>query len=550
MKMPAALRQGIQADGLAGLTAAAVVIPKAMAYATIAGLPVQVGLFTVFAPMLVYALLGTSRPLSVSTTTTIAILSATQLAAVVPDGNAADLLLASATLSALVGMMLVLASLLRLGFVANFISEPVLTGFKSGIGVVILIDQLPKLLGLHIPRDTFLHNLLAIWQHLPQTSLVTLLLAVVMFCMIAGMEHYLPRAPTPLLVIATGIAASVVFGLPARGVDVIGAIPSSLPSFLWPRMDWLQTLWPGAAAIALMSFTESIAVARAFAAKGEPRPQPDRELLALGAANLAGGLLGAMPAGGGATQTAVNRNAGARSQWAGVVTAAVALASLLVLAPLIAPMPQVTLAAIVMAYSLELIKPAEFLAIRQVRRVEFHWALVAFAGVILLGTLKGILVAIIMSLFSLAQQAASPPVYALGRMRQTRAFRPLSAKHADDETFPGLLLLRVEGRLFFANASVAGDKMQLLIQQHQPRVIALDCSALIDIEYTALKMLTEAEQRLAEQGITLWLVAMNPAVLRMVRSSPLGQQLGTQRMLLRREQAVERFLAQSASVQA
>jgi MFS superfamily sulfate permease-like transporter len=292
-----------------------------------------------------------------------------------------------------------------------------------------------------------------------------------------------------------------------------------------------------------MSFTESIASARAFAGPGESRPTPDRELLALGVANFAGGLLGAMPAGGGATQTAVNHNAGAKTRVAGLVTAAAALAALLVLAPLIAPMPQVTLAAIVMAYSLELIKPAEFRAILRIRRAEFQWALIAFAGVILLGTLKGILVAIVMSLLSLAHQAANPPVYALGRKRNTNVFRPLSEKHSDDETFPGLLLLRVEGRVFFANAQSVGDKIMPLIEQYQPRVIALDCSALLDIEYTALKMLTEAEARLRDQGVILWLVAMNTEVLRVVRSSPLGETLGKERMLFKREEAVERYLA-------
>ena len=532
-----------RADTVAGLTAAAVVIPKAMAYATIAGLPVQVGLFTVFIPMVIYAGLGTSRPMSVSTTTTIAILSASALGLVVPDGDAASLLAAGGTLALLVGVLLALASVLKLGFVANFISEPVLTGFKSGIGVVILVDQLPKLLGFHIPRDTFLHNIVAIVQHLPQTSLVTLALALVMFALIFSLEHFLPRIPAPLVVIAVGIAASAGLQLPAHGVETIGAIPGALPVFVMPRHEWLDVLWPSAAAIALMSFTETVACGRAFAAQGEPRPVPDRELLALGVANAVGGLFGAMPAGGGATQTAVNRNAGAQTQLAGVVTAAVAVATLLVLAPWIAPMPQATLAAIVMAYSLELVQPGEFLEIRKIRKTEFYWALAAFAGVMVLGTLKGILVAVIVSLLSLAQQAANPPVYVLGRKRGTQVFRALTDRHPDDETFPGLLLLRVEGRLFFANVQRVGDKMRVLVDQYKPTVIALDCGSLIDLEYTALKMLAEAEETLAREGITLWLVALNPAVLRMIRHSPLGERLGNDRLFFKRQDAVDCFLA-------
>ena len=240
-----------------------------------------------------------------------------------------------------------------------------------------------------------------------------------------------------------------------------------------------------------MSFTETIAAARAFGAPGEPRPEPNQELLAVGLANVAGGLFGAMPAGGGTTQTAVNRKAGARTQVAELVTAAAAVATLLLLAPVIALMPQAALAAVVVAYSLDLIKPAEFGEIRRVRRTEFRWALIAFAGVVLLGTLKGILVAVIVSLLALAQQAYNPPVYALGRKRGTEVFRAHSKEHPDDETWPGLLILRIEGRLFFANAQRVGDKMRPLVEQAKPSVVLLDCSAVFDIEYTALKMLIE-----------------------------------------------------------
>ena len=236
------------------------------------------------------------------------------------------------------------------------------------------------------------------------------------------------------------------------GVATVGEVPRELPALLMPQLHLVAQMWPAAAGIALMSFAETIAVGRAFAAPGEPRPAPNRELLATGLASAAGGLVGALPAGGGATQTAVNRRAGAKSQLAALVTAAVALATLLLLAPLIALMPQAALAAVVVASSLELIKPAEFRAIRRVRAVEFRWALVAFAGVIFLGTLQGILVAVIVSLLALAQQAYNPPVHIIGRKRGTDVFRPRSDEHPDDETWPGLLILRPEGRLFFANA--------------------------------------------------------------------------------------------------
>ncbi len=275
-----------------------------------------------------------------------------------------------------------------------------------------------------------------------------------------------------------------------------------------------------------MSFTETIAVGRAFAARGEPRLVPNRELLATGLGNVAGGLVGAMPAGGGASQTAVNRRAGAKTQLAALATAAAAAATLLLLAPLIALMPQAALAAVVVAYSVELIKPAEFLEIRRVRRIEFRWALIAFAGVVFLGTLNGILVAVVASLLSLAQQAYNPQVHVIGRKRGTDVFRPLSAENPDDETWPGLLILRPVGRLFFANAPSVSDTIRPIIEQAKPSVVLLDCRAVLDIEYTALKMLTEAEERLRGEGIELWLAGCNPEVLAVVRKSKLGERLG------------------------
>jgi high affinity sulfate transporter 1 len=533
-------------DLVAGLTAAAVVVPKAMAYATVAGLPVQVGLYTAFVPMVIYALLGSSRPLSVSTTTTLAILTASALGAAAPGGDGAALVAASATLAVLVGAMLLVAAVLRLGFLADFISEPVLTGFKSGIGLVIVVDQLPKLLGVHIEKVGFLRDIASLLGHLPETVLPTLLVGLGVLALIAILEKTAPRAPAPLIAIGAAIAASSLLRLDGAGVALVGEIPRGLPSFVRPQLDLLAALWPGALGIALMSFTESIAAARAFSASDEPRPRPNRELLALGLANVGGGLVGAMPAGGGTTQTAVNRRAGARSQMAELVTAAAAVATLLLLAPVVARMPQAALAAVVVAYSVELIRPADFREIARVRRIEFWWAVIAFGGVVLLGTLRGILVAVIASLVSLAHQAYDPPVYRVGRKRGTSVFRRLSDEHPDDEQWPGLTIVRHEGRLFFANAQRVLERTRDLIGEARPSVILLDCSAIIDIEFTALKMLTEGEEKLRREDVELWLAALNPAVYAMVERSRLGQALGRERMFFHLEAAVEAYEARFA----
>jgi sulfate permease, SulP family len=538
----------LRADAIAGLVAAAVVIPKSMAYATIAGLPVQIGLYTALVPMAIYAVLGTSRPLSVSTTTTIAILSAAALGEVAPGAGATDLIAASATLAILVGAMLVLASALRLGFVANFISDPVLTGFKSGIGLVIVVDQVPKLLGIHIDKAGFLRDCWSIVEHLPQSSLITLAMSAGIVVLLFGLEHFTPRAPAPLIAVAAGIAACGLLDLQSHGLSTVGNVPRGLPSLVLPQLGLVAQLWPAAAGIALMSFTESIASGRAFAAPDEPRLRPNRELLAIGVANVGGGFFGAMPAGGGTSQTAVNRSAGARTQLAELVTAATALATLLLLAPLIALMPNAVLAAVVVVYSIPLIKPEEFRAIARIRRTEFYWAAVACLGVILLGTLRGILVAVIVSLLALAQQANNPPLYVLGRKRGTQVFRPRSSEHADDETWLGLLILRPEGRIFFANAERLGEKMRAHIVEAKPKVVILDCRAVIDIEYTALRMLEAAEENLRREGVALWLTALNPNVLEVVQRSTLGTTLGRERMFFKLQTAVETY-EQSSSEQ-
>ncbi|ABF43737.1 sulfate transporter [Candidatus Koribacter versatilis Ellin345] len=539
----------LRPDIIAGLTAAAVVIPKSMAYATIAGLPVQVGLYTAFLPMIIYAVLGTSRVLSVSTTTTIAILTAAEFAEVVPNGDAASLLRASATLTLLVGAMLVVACFLRLGFVANFISQPVLTGFKAGIGIVIVLDQVPKLLGVHIPRATFLKNVLATLRSIPETKLLTLGVSVTVIVLLVALEHFMPKSPAPLIGVAVGIAGAYFLHLSTHGVELVGRIPQGLPPVTLPALGMVEHLWPGALGIALMSFTETIAAGRAFAKSDEPWPQANRELMATGLANVGGALLGAMPGGGGTTQTAVNRLAGARTQVAELVTGAMTLVTMLLLAPMIALMPQATLAAVVIVYSVGLIKPAEFREILRVRRTEFLWAVIAMAGVVLVGTLKGILVAIIASLVALAYQVANPSVYVLGRKPGTNIFRPRSAEHPEDETYPGLLMVRPEGRIFFANAENLSHKVWVLIDEAKPNVVIVDMRAVFDLEYTALKMFTEGEKKQREYGMRLWLVGMNPHVFDMVQKSALGESLGREGMHLNLESAVAKY-AEHASLPA
>jgi high affinity sulfate transporter 1 len=465
----------------------------------------------------------------------------------VPDGDAVRAMAVASTLAVMVGVLLVLASLLRLGFLADFISDPVLVGFKAGIGVVIVVDQVPKLLGLHLEKGGFFENVFAIVSHLGDTSPFTLAVAAGTLAVMVFLPRFVPRVPAPLVAVGLAIGASALLRLDQAGVSLVGAIPSGLPVPVLPDRTLLAGMWPAAMGIALMSFTESIAAGRAFARAGEPRPGPNQELFATGLANAAGGFFGGMPGGGGTSQTAVNTRAGACSQMAGIVTAASALAVLLFLAPIISLMPQATLAAVVIATSVGLISVPELDAVRRVRRAEFIWAVAAMAGVILIGTLGGILGAVVLSLGSLMHQANDPPVYVVGRKRGTDVYRAQSEEHPDDETFPGLLILRTEGRIYFANAQRIADKMAPLVQRAQPKVVLIDCGAVPDIEFTALKMMIDAEERLRGMGISLWLARLNPAALQVVQRSPLGARLGRERMFFNVNRAVEAYLARQSS---
>jgi MFS superfamily sulfate permease-like transporter len=290
-----------------------------------------------------------------------------------------------------------------------------------------------------------------------------------------------------------------------------------------------------------MSFTESIAAGRAFARHDDPRPVPNLELIALGAANLAGSFFHSFPAGGGTSQTAVNSRAGARTQVSELVTAAIVVATLFFLSPLISLLPQATLAAVVVVTTIPLLSTADFRSILLVRRMEFWWALAAFAGVVLLGTLQGILVAIAISVLTLFYQANHPPAYAVGRKPGTDVFRPLTGEHPGDETIPGLLILRTEGRMTFASAPRVGERLWALVDEADAKVVILECSAIPDFEYTALRAFTGAEEKLRGRGVALWLAALNPEALKVVKSSPLGQALGTERMFINLREAVKAY---------
>jgi high affinity sulfate transporter 1 len=538
--LPKYQRSWLRVDLLAGLIAAAVVIPQAMAYASIAGLPVQVGLYVCLVPMVVYAILGTSRPLSVSSTSTISMLVAAQLVKVVSSSDPNVYIIPAATLAFLVGVFLVLAGLLRLGFLANFISLPVLTGFKAGIGVVIFVGQLGKVLGIKVDKGPVFETIFKLIANLGQTHLPTLVLALITLAVLILLPRIAPKIPAALVAVVGGILASGLLGLEAQGVSLVGDIPAGLPKLSIPDWSLIQSLWMGALGIALISFVESIASARAFMHHGDPQPDANQELFALGMANLAGAFTSAYPAGGGTSQTAVNDQAGAKSQIAELATAGVVVVTLLFLAPLISLMPQATLGALILVAAVGLVKVSEFQKILRLRNIEFAWAVITALGVIFLGALEGIAIAVIFSLLHLIYLTNHPPVYRLGRKSGTDFFRSLN-EHPQDEVLPGLLMLRMEGVLYFGSSPRAIEKFWAVVREEKVSVLVLDCSAIPGIEYTALAALTEFEEKLSDQGVALWLAALTPDSLHLIERAELGRKLTHARLFFDLAQAYHTY---------
>jgi high affinity sulfate transporter 1 len=522
--LPAYRGEWLAGDLVAGITSAAVVIPQAMAYATIAGLPVEFGLYVAFVPMLAYAFLGTSRALSVSTTSTLAVLTATAIAGVATTTSEAAT--AAATLAVLVGCLLLVAGVFRLGFLADFISLPILSGFKVGTGLVIAASQLGKLLGVSVTGDNFFQDVRSSLQQLGEANGATVVLSLATIAALLALRRFSPRVPGALVAVVGGILAVSTFDLVSSGVAVIPPVPEGLPGFSLPDWGLVEQLLPSAAGVALMSFVESIAAGRTFARRADGPLDADQELVALGTSNISGGLFQAFPSGGGLSQTAVNDGSGARSQLSGAVTAIFALVTMLFLTALFADLAEATLGAIVLVAILGLLDSRAIRRISSVRSRDGLLAVGTVIGVLFLGVLNGILIAVVLSLTVLIHGVNVLPIRVLGRDPASRDFEDRE-KHSDLETFPGLLIVKPEGGLYFANARRCVARILTMVDADPAvQVLLIDASAIPDWDVTAGEVVVEdLFQDLAERDIDLWICALTERPLQMVRRSAAGEVL-------------------------
>ncbi len=485
-------------DIVAGLTTAAVVIPQAMAYAVIAGLPVEVGLYTAAVPMAAYALAGSSRPLSVSTTSSIAaVTAATIVGSPDPQG-------AAQVLALFAGAFLVLAAIAHLGFVADLISVPVLTGFKVGVGISIAVGQLPALLGVEKQGDRIVTQIWYAVTSLPQASVTTVALAVGCIALLLGLKRWLPAIPGPLVVVILSIAASALFRLQDHGIGLAGTVPSGLPlPGLPPVLDHLDLIGP-ALGIALVGFVESISAARTFQSRSDPPVAADRELGALGLANVVSSLLRGMPAGGGMSQTAVADGAGAKSPLTAVFGSVTVVVTLLFLAPVFSDLPQATLGALVFVAAIGLVDIGKVREIFATDRRDGILTVLAAAGVAAMGALDGIVVAVLISVLTL--------LYEMSR-RRLEVLRVVPVEAAVSAPVPdGLLVLRPGAEVYFANVQNLRRDIRAAVAAAPglPRVVLLDASTVSVFEYSAHEALRLLIDDLLARGLVVWEVSPPP----------------------------------------
>ena len=502
--VPAYQREWLQPDVFAGLALWAVMVPEGMAYAGIVGVPPIMGLYTIVPALFAYALLGTSRQLVVGPDTATGLISALTVGAIAVQGTAEYNALTS-TLAVLIGLFFLLFGIMRMGWVAAFISTPVMRGFIEGLVYVTIIGQVPHLLGIEGASGNFFTKVWNVLQHLSDASLAPVLTGLLSLIAMQLFRRFAPRLPAALVVMIVATAAIGLAGGETTGVHVAGHIPSGLPHLVLPSFDLtiLKELAPGALAIVLVGYAESLGAAKAAAIESGSNIDPNQELLAHGPANILSGLFGGFLVVGSLSKTSVAMAAGARSQLANVVAAVFCLLTLVFLTPLFRNMPQPTLAAIVIAAMLHLTKPRYLLDLLVASRWSFANAMIVFVAELTLGVMQGIALGVVLSLLILIYLTSHPHGAVLGQLPGSEAYRDIR-RHPEAHTFPGLLIWRVGGDLFFASIGHMEAALKRSLAETRPPVehVLLDFSAVNYIDVSACDELITFIKELKNQRVT------------------------------------------------
>ncbi len=547
--LPAYRRRWLRPDLLAAVAVWAVLVPEGMAYASLAGMPPETGLFAALAPLLAYAVLGTCRQLTVGPSSAIAAYSAAAVAQVAL-GDGGRFIALSALLALLVGGLCLAAGLARVGFIADFFARPVLTGFVSGLALVIAVSQISKLLGVEGDGATFFGKLESVATQVGDVNLPTLAIGLVALAVIFALRAYAPKVPAMLMAVVLGIAAVAAFDLQEHGVAIVGAIPGGLPSLSIPalRLGDVTALLPDAVALAIIAFAESVAAARQLAARHHYEVDADQELIALGVANLGAGLFQGFAVDASLSRSAVADSSGMKSQLSSILLLGLLVVTMLVLMPLFHDLPEAVLGAIVIAAVVHLVDVRGLRRLRRTDSTDFVLALLCFAGVLVFGLLIGLAIAVTLSLLALVYRAYRPSYAVLGRAPgavddELLRYRGIE-DHPDAQTFPGLVILRIDGELFFANARWFRDTVRALVHDQTPpvRELLVHVGATPHIDTTAAVMLKELVGELRDAGVSLGFARATTGLVHDLERNGIAQLIGDDRFFDTVAAGVDDFL--------
>jgi sulfate permease, SulP family len=523
---PALLRTEL----VVAVTVFAVLVPSAMAYGDLAGVTPVAGLYVALGALVGYALFGTSRQLIMGPEATTAIMTA---AAVAPlaGGDPVRYAALAALAALLVGVLALLARVARLGFITDFLSKPILVGYIFGTTLIVIGSQLGKMFGIKLESDEFFQQVAELISRLDETDLLTFAIGVVSMATLLIIRRVNRALPGPLIVVVVAIVVSVIFDLEARGIAVVGAVPAGLPQVAIPAVSVqdIFALLPAALAITILIYADEVLTARVFAAKHGQKIDANQEFIAIGMANIGAGLLTGFPAATSGSRTVVSDQMGGKSQWVGLIAAALTVVFLLFFTPLLAPLPTVVLGAIIIVASLGLLDVAAFRFLRRVRPAEFWLAVVTAFGVLTVGILQGILVAVVLSLVNVIYHISRPHDALLDDVdtHGGTVYRGVADKETA-LTEPGLIVYRFDAPLVFANAAFFTERLEMLIANAGPglRCVILDAEAISDFDSTAAEALENVDADLERLGVELWIARANEPLRDLLTATGLTTRIG------------------------
>jgi SulP family sulfate permease len=542
--LPQYERAWLRTDLIAGLAVWAMTIPQAMAYASIAGVPAVYGLYALPLAMIAYAIFGTSRTLSVGPDSALAMLSAATVGALAAQGSEEYLALTFA-LAIIVGVLFVVFGLLRLGWVANFLANPVLKGFMQGLALMVIVGQVPKLFGIPGGDGSFFQELWAIITQLPQANLATTVIGLTSLALLFALKRFAPKLPRALITVILAILAVTVFDLSAYGVDVVGSVDAGLPPLGLPdvTLQDLATLVPGALAIVLVGYSKSYGMAKTAAETTGGEIDSNQELVAYGLSNAASGLSSGFAVGGSLSRTSTIVGARGRTQVSSLVNGGLVILTLVLLMPLFQNLATATLGAIVIQAMTGLIVPGYFRRLYRISRAEFSYSLVAFLGELFLGVLPGVALGVVMSLLVVIRRVTRPGTAVIGRMPDKETYRNVTF-YPEAQTVPGLLIFRFDSALFFSSAEYFENEVLRRVAEAKEPIqrVLVDGETLNDIDTTGVDQLIKLHGNLQRAGIELTFAEVRDPVRDMMRRAGAEEVISAENFYGSVDEGVQAFL--------